>query len=189
MWNALCAVTLSAAPAIEAARAPVDSTLAESAPEARAAVAIVATPTSFAAHNVSLEPKLLCFRAGDATRVHILGAGSSIAWSFARQQLLGVTLEIYDLDMRVLAGQLRRHATSPTNVVALDLLAQSGADALWFTQQAAPWVQFGRTLLPGGGAAHLLKSGGDGSAALHVPVPAPSPRPRPLRPITRPRPI
>lgn len=177
MLHLLCAAALAAAPAIETARAPVEATL-----DARTTLAVVATPTSFAAHNISDNAKVLCFRSGGATRLRVLGPGASVQWSFARQQLAGVTLEVYELDGLRFA---------PQGSVALGALAQSGADALWFTQRAErQWVQFGRTLMPGSGnGAALLQAGGNGSAPLHVPVPAPLPRPRPARPVTRPQPI
>lgn len=177
MLHLLCAAALAAAPAIESARAPVEQTL-----EARTTLAVVATPTSFAAHNVSDTAKVLCFRSGGAARLRVLGPGASVQWSFARQQLGGVTLEVYEQQGPAFVSQ---------GEVALAALAQSGADALWFTQRAGhQWVQFGRTLLRGAGDGEaLLQVSGNGTAPLHVPVPAPLPRPRPARPVTRPQPI
>jgi hypothetical protein len=150
-------------------------------------VSIEISATSFAARNHSDHDQVLLFRnAGqDLVIARTLPAGADVLWSFPRQALQGVQLEVVSIE-----------ASGPRNggLVALDELFSQAADALWVQhgyERPASSLEFDGlferiepqgTMLPkallDAGPRTLSSYGStEFNSGTHVPEPTPSPKP------------
>lgn len=174
MFDALCLAALAVACPLESQCQSVETALG-----APIALSIQASPVSFEVRNHGTAPRILRFRLGDAAQVRAVAPGEVLRYSFQRQRLVGVMLEVHE----PVQGALVRRAT-----LDLHALARGSADFAWVPAGLpGAWLQYGSTLhaLDGDGA---FATSGTGATRLHVPVPQPQPRPPEQRPVERPRP-
>lgn len=150
-------------------------------------VSIAVDATHFSARNHSLHPQVLLFRNVGQERViaRTLPAGGDVEWSFPRQALAGVQLEIVSID----PGGLRNSGT-----LALDQVFLASADAIWMQhgfEHPVTWLEFGgsferqdpgpsmlpRALVDASGNALTTYGTESFNAGTHVPEPTPTPKP------------
>ncbi len=168
----IAALVPALVPALEPPRLPASG--------GRAMVGVVLEDDTLRAHNYADTPRWLVLRNGPFALARALAPHGDVQWSFSESCLWDIELEVAEV-----AGD----GLHKSGRVALLPVLESGAQALWFGEDASCWLENTAAFLPMLGedgalapAAPESKERNRDHGPLHVPVVRPSDRPDGDRP-------